>query len=95
MQSSPRKFTLPADLHAIDPDAGVDVNIEDLEKLVVNQFVTVCVKAVVIHAPESVDSKKTWRNLTKQECTVGDATGTICIVLWQQDVSNSSIFPDC
>ncbi len=86
VQASPREFTLPADLRAIDPDAGVDVNIEDLEKLAVNQFITVCAKAVVVHGPESVDSKKTWRNLTKQECIVGDATGTIRIVLWQQDV---------
>ncbi len=57
VQSPPKIFTLPADFRAIDPDAGVNVNIEDLEKLAVNGFVTVCIKAFVVHAPESVDSK--------------------------------------
>ncbi len=83
---SPRKFTLSTDPCTIDPDRAVDVHIRDLKTVAVNQCITVLCKVLVVHTPERVDSKKTWRVLTTQEYIIADATGAIRIMLWQEDI---------
>ena len=50
------------------------------------QTVTLHVKAVIIGEPEEVRPKDTWRVLQKQECIVGDASGTIRLVMWQEGI---------
>ena len=57
-----------SDLSAIDPDTSQVVNIKELQDVAVSQLVTVTAKIVTVRSPESVNSKVTWRELTKQEC---------------------------
>ena len=85
---SPIKFKLPEDLSCIDPDASSEVRIEEIENLAVMQSVTVHVKLMLVGVPERVQVKDRWRELTKQECVLGDATGTIQIVLWEQKIGS-------
>ena len=71
---APKKFKMPCDLSRI---AATEVRIEEVEDLAVMQSVTVHVKAVLVGMPEHVQVRDSWRGLTKQECIVADATGTI------------------
>ena len=57
----------------------MDVRIEELENLAVMQSVAVHAKTILVGVPERVQMKDRWGGLTKQECIVGDATGTIVI----------------
>lgn len=84
---SPKKFSLPLDLAELDPDTAKDVSVEEIDDIAVKQFVTVRVKVLSCSDPEEVNSKKTWRELKKQDCIVGDSTGVIRIVLWQDNIA--------
>lgn len=61
-----------------------EVKISEVEKVAVNQHVSVVVKVLSMKAPSSV-VVKSGRELVMQECTVGDATGTMRLVLWESD----------
>ena len=74
---SPKKFKLLEDNSRIDPDASTEVRIEELENLAVMQSVTVHVKTMLVGVPGHVQVKDSWRQITKQECVVGDANETI------------------
>ena len=63
------------------------MHLKKFDDLAVMQSVTVHVKAVVVRMPEHVQVRDSWRGLTKQECKVADATGTIRIVLWEKKIS--------
>ena len=84
---STKTFDLSMDLRAIDPDACELVNVDELQDLSVNQLVIVKVEIVSVSAPKSLQPKGTWKELIKQECVAGDATGSCRVVLWQTDVS--------
>ena len=58
-----------------------EVKISEVEKVDVNQQVSVVAKVLSVKAPTSVVAKS-GRVLVMQECTVGDASGTVRIVLW-------------
>ena len=51
------------------------------------QSVTVHVKAILVGMPEHVQIKDSWQGLTKLERVVGDATGTIQIVLSEKKLA--------
>ena len=86
VEPSKKMFELPEDLSVIDPDASRDVRIEELQDLAVMQAVSVRVKAIVVGVPEHIQAKDHWAGLTKQDCIVGDATGTSRLVLWEENV---------
>ena len=84
VESSTREFELPPDQKKAD--ICKEVSIEDIEDLAVMQVVTVYMKVLFIGEPENIQQKNTWRTLKKQECVVGDISGTIRIVLWEGQI---------
>ena len=54
----------------------------------VNQYVTVEIK---VSAPITVESKKTWREIRKQNCVVADGSVTSQLVLWQEEIGTFQV----
>ena len=58
----------------------VDVELRELNSLVTNTDVSVCIKVISFVAPDVVDE------LAKQDCVVGDSSGCSRVVPWERDV---------
>jgi hypothetical protein len=85
---SDKAFELPTDRDTIDPDVATEITSSELPNCSVNQDVSAEVKVLEVSAPETVESKKTWRELRKQDTVVADATGAVRFVLWQDDIGS-------
>ena len=71
-----------------EPEAAINIKkVFDVSSM---QIVTVHVKAFVVGEPEEVRPKNIYtlymESIKKQECIVGDATGTIRLMIWQEGV---------
>ena len=84
-KSPQKKFSLPIDLKALDPDyeSAPEIQLRELDDVSVSQHVTISAKVVGVEA----QSSKSGKSLLKQDCSVADATGTSRIVLWEGDVA--------
>ena len=75
--SSPKKFK-------VDSTSQSNVSLSQLPVLAVNQLVSTHIKVTKVQEPVQVTSKT--KLLTKQDCTISDATGIALIVLWESKV---------
>ena len=83
---SEKEFELPQDRHTIDPDVPKEIMLSEIPSCTVNQYVTVEIKVLDVSAPVTVESKKMWREIRKQDCVVADGSGTSRLVLWQEEI---------
>ena len=75
--SSSKKFK-------VDSNSQSNVSLSQLPVLAVNQLVSTHIKVTKVQEPVQVTSKT--KLLTKQDCTISDATGIALIVLWESKV---------
>ena len=78
-----KSFELPPS--TVDENIAVAVEVNECESLSINQRVTVVVKVLGTKEPTSVQTKA-GKKLEKQDCTIGDASGCIRLVLWETNV---------
>ena len=85
VELSPRKFdsSTLAVAQKQDPPA---VEVYDVSSLSTNQQVTVTVKVKKVDSIEKVKNRE-GKELQKQDCVVGDASGCTCVVVWERDVN--------
>ena len=83
IERSSREFSIPENL---DPRESRDVMVEEIENISLTEAVNVVVKVVAVEKPHNVRAANSWRELTKQDCVVGDVTETVRVVLWEEDV---------
>ena len=85
VEQSSRHFSVPENL---DPSESKNVSVDEIENISLTQTVNVVVKVISVEKPGSVRAVNSWRELTKQDCIVGDDTESIRIVLWERDVGS-------
>ena len=68
-----------------------DISIDDLDDLSIMQLVTVNAKVLFVGEPQTIRQKNKWKTLRKQECIIGDTSGTTRIVVWENDVGRLTI----
>ncbi len=81
VESSPQKFVVPTEMRQSECK---QVNLSQLNTLAVRQNVTVSVKVVSVTAGETLKTKGGEKK--KQDCHVGDASGSCRVVLLETDV---------
>uniref|UniRef100_A0A1X7V345 Replication protein A OB domain-containing protein n=1 Tax=Amphimedon queenslandica TaxID=400682 RepID=A0A1X7V345_AMPQE len=75
--SSSKKFK-------VDSTSQSNVSLSQLPVLAINQLVSTCFKVTKVQGPVQVTFKT--KLLTKQVCTISDATGIALMVLWESEV---------
>ena len=81
IQASPKKF----DVTTLKHQEPTMIQMNDVPSLAATQLVTVTIKAKTVDTPERIKNKQ-GKELSKQDCIVGDSSGCGRLVLWEQDV---------
>ena len=66
------------------------ISVEELQLVALNNRITLSAKVLIVGDAETVTTKDE-RTLHKQECVIGDDSGTCRIVLWEQDIGRLSL----
>ncbi len=82
IDKSPTKFSVPENMIL---QQGKKLNIEQIHAVEDFQKVSVAIKAIKVTQPELVSDK------TKQDVYVADATGSIRLTLWQEDINKLDV----
>ena len=80
VSASPRKMNV-----TVCGVEEVDVELRELNSLVTNTDVSVCIKVISVAAPDVVHNRE-GSELAKQDCVVGDSSGCSRVVPWERDV---------
>ena len=83
VELSPKKFD--GGVLVVHKDAADAIQMNDLSSLSVGQHVTVTVKVKTVEPVEKVKNRD-GKELSKQDCVVGDSSACGRVVLWEQDV---------
>ena len=81
IQASPKKF----DITTLRHQEPTTIQMNDVPSLATAQLVTVMIKAKTVDSPEKVKNRQ-GKELSKQDCIVGDASSCSHLVLWEEDV---------
>ena len=80
MDTSPKKFASIA-----GPSTANNLTLKNIDDVAVGQSVTVMAKVVKAAPPQTIKTKD-GREMTKQDCSIGDCDRCIRVVLWEKDV---------